>query len=81
MKHFSQAICIKEGIYNGIEFKIGDIYAITGNNNATQLAYADKYGDTQILMLHNYSNNTMYEWSVDDSDITSGYPVFTFLED
>ena len=78
MKHFSQAICIKEGIYNEVEFKIGDIYAITGNNNASQLAYSDRNGDTKIMMLFDYADNTMCEWTVDSED--SNYPQFTRLE-
>lgn len=78
MKHFSQAICIKEGIYNDVEFKIGDIYAITGSNNASQLAYSDKNGDTKIMMLFDYADNTMEEWTVDSGD--SNYPRFTRLE-
>ena len=78
MKHFSQAICIKEGIYNDVEFKIGDIYAITGSNNASQLAYSDKNGDTKIMMLLDYADNTMEEWTVDSGD--SNYSRFTRLE-
>ena len=78
MKHFSQAICIREGIYDGIQFKIGDIYAITGNNNASQLAYSDKNGDTKIMMLLDYADNTMCEWTVDSEN--SVYPQFTRLE-
>ena len=78
MKHFSQAICIKQGIFNDVEFKIGDIYAITGNNNASQLAYSDKNGDTKIMMLFDYTDNTMCEWTVDSED--NNYPQFTRLE-
>ena len=79
MKHFKKAICIKEGLYKRIEFKVGDIYAIVGNNNASQLAYSDENGDTQIMMLYNYSDNTMCEWTEDSE--ASIYPQFTFLED
>ena len=77
MKHFSEAICIREGIFNGVKFRVGDIYAVIGNNNASQLAYKDEIGETQIMMLFDYVDNTMHEWTVGDTNDDTKYPVFT----
>ena len=80
MKHFNQVICIKEGEYKEIKFKIGDIYAIVGDNNAIQMVYKDKIGDTQIMMLHCYGDE-LVEWtSLNEDNCVNYYPIFTFLE-
>ena len=73
MKKFKEAMCIKSGTYyGGVNFKIGEIYPIVGDNNGKQLIYADNFGDAKVMMLFDYADGPMR-----DPDENEENPVFT----
>lgn len=58
MKHFVEIICVKPGVITAeytdevFDIKEGDIFAVVGSNNGTQMCISGKYGETTICLLH-----------------------------
>ena len=58
-KHYSEVKCVKSGVITAayteeiFDVEIGELFAVVGTNNGTQLCIEGQYGETTICLLHN----------------------------
>lgn len=51
-RKFTETICVKGGVIDGIKFEEGEIYPLLGWNNGDHLMVANSKGDVKDILLH-----------------------------